>query len=72
MRMINLYINERRVADVTISISGRIRIGGDSTFTNDPLSDSGSEDMIFEFAGVTFIEQVVCDSRKACYRAEGA
>lgn len=58
--MINLYINERRVGDVTIlDLKGRIRIGGTTVSLHKSircLIQEGKKSILLNLAGVTFID----------------
>ncbi len=58
--MINLYINERRVGDVTIlDLKGRIRIGGTTVSLHRSircLIQEGKRLILLNLAGVTFID----------------
>ncbi|HAF16064.1 MAG TPA: anti-sigma factor antagonist [Blastocatellia bacterium] len=58
--MINLYINERRVGDVTIlDLKGRIRVGGTTVSLHKSIRCLIQEDkrlILLNLAGVTFID----------------
>ncbi len=58
--MINLYINQRRVGDVTIlDLKGRVRIGGDTVALHKAircLVEEGKTQILLNLAGVTHID----------------
>lgn len=58
--MINLYLNQRRVADVTIlDLKGRIRIGGGTVSLHKAircLAEEGNVQILLSLAGVSFID----------------
>jgi anti-sigma B factor antagonist len=57
--MINLYINQRRVGDVTIlDLKGRVRIGGDTALHKSIrcLVEEGKTQILLNLAGVTHID----------------
>lgn len=58
--MINLYINERRVGDVTVlDLKGRIRIGGGTVALHKSircLVEEGKTQILLNLAGVTHID----------------
>ena len=58
--MVNLYINERRVGDVTVlDLKGRVRIGGGSLALHKAircLVDEGKTQLLLNLASVTHID----------------
>ncbi len=58
--MINLYINQRRVGDVTVlDLKGRVRIGGDTVALHKAircLVEEGKTQILLSLAGVTYID----------------
>jgi anti-sigma B factor antagonist len=58
--LINLYINERRVADVTVlDLKGRVRIGGGAVSLHKSircLVEEGKTQILLNLASVTFID----------------
>ena len=58
--MINLYINERRLGDVTVlDLKGRVRIGGSSLALHKAvrcLVDEGKTQILLNLSGVTHID----------------
>lgn len=58
--MINLYINERRVGDVTVlDLKGRVRIGGSTVALHKAircLVEEGKTQILLNLAGVTHID----------------
>ncbi len=58
--MINLYINERRVGDVTVlDLKGRVRIGGGTVALHKAirsLVEEGKTQILLNLAGVTHID----------------
>src|ERR1700750_2455051 len=58
--VINLYINQRRVGDVTVlDLKGRIRIGGNSLSLHKSirtLADEGKTQVLLSLAGVGYID----------------
>ena len=58
--MINLYINQRRVGDVTVlDLRGRVRIGGGTVALHKSirsLVDEGKTQILLNLAGVTYID----------------
>ena len=58
--MINLYINQRRVGDVTVlDLKGRLRIGGGTVALHKSirsLVDEGKTQILLNLTGVTYID----------------